>query len=247
MLEKAYAKLNRCYEGLDGGNTAEALVDFTSGICEVVNCRTRDPKEDEKLFKALLKAHERGAMMSCSIDAGRGDMEKSAGMGLIKGHAYSINQVVTVHTPGLPGLRDSYELMQLRNPWGEREWTGAWSDGSKEWEAIKNKDKKKYGVVDNKDDGSFFMDYKDVLKHFSQIIVCRIVNTSFISIHKTWTLATFRGSWQKSGAAWSGSSAGGCVNNKVRLARMCVLISPLGAIRARCEQWWCLRSARSLL
>lgn len=24
--------------------------------------------------------------------------------------------------------------MKIRNPWGESEWTGHWSDGSKEWD-----------------------------------------------------------------------------------------------------------------
>jgi len=29
-------------------------------------------------------------------------------------------------------------LVQLRNPWGNSEWTGAWSDGSIEMERYKN-------------------------------------------------------------------------------------------------------------
>jgi hypothetical protein len=47
--------------------------------------------------------------------------------GLVEGHAFSLLRLVT-----LEGRR----LLQLRNPWGsEKEWRGAWADGSAEWAA----------------------------------------------------------------------------------------------------------------
>ena len=46
--------------------------------------------------------------------------------GIVQRHAYSI-----IDAKEIKGER----LVKLRNPWGEKEWNGAWSDGSKEWTA----------------------------------------------------------------------------------------------------------------
>jgi len=50
--------------------------------------------------------------------------EETAGKGLFSGHAYAVLRCVVYK-----GIR----LVQIRNPWGEGEWTGPWSDTSTEW------------------------------------------------------------------------------------------------------------------
>lgn len=61
-------------------------------------------------------------------------MEAKTDSGLIKGHAYGITAVKTVKLAdtGLLGMfnKQKIYLIRLRNPWGEKEWNGAWSDGS---------------------------------------------------------------------------------------------------------------------
>ena len=69
--------------------------------------------------------------------------------GLHGDHAYSVLRAVEYK-----GKR----FVIIRNPWGESEWTGPWSDGSKEWMETTYKDAlpalgHKFG-----DDGQFVME-----------------------------------------------------------------------------------------
>ncbi|XP_022098028.1 calpain-5-like [Acanthaster planci] len=71
LLEKAYAKLSGCYENLDGGNTADALVDFTGGVAETISLTDEKYMEDfekkKEFHKSLKKYSERNFLMSASI------------------------------------------------------------------------------------------------------------------------------------------------------------------------------------
>lgn len=59
------------------------------------------------------------------------DMEARLACGLVKGHAYAVTDVRKVRLGhGLLAFfkSEKLDMIRLRNPWGEREWNGPWSD-----------------------------------------------------------------------------------------------------------------------
>ncbi|OPJ72231.1 hypothetical protein AV530_018695 [Patagioenas fasciata monilis] len=145
LLEKAYAKLNGSYEALTGGSTMEGFEDFTGGISESYELR----RAPSNLYQTIQKALRAGSLLGCSIDTtSAADIEAITSLKLVKGHAYSITGAEEVYYRGR-----SEKLVRLRNPWGEVEWTGAWSDNAPEWNYVDPKQKQ---ALDKQvDDGEF--------------------------------------------------------------------------------------------
>ncbi|KAI3353965.1 hypothetical protein L3Q82_018453 [Scortum barcoo] len=304
LVEKAYAKMYGCYEALDGGNTADALVDFTGGVSEPMDLVENGFEEDEEkrseLFERVLKVHNRGGLISCSIRAtSAADMEARLACGLVKGHAYAVTDVRRVRLGhGLLAYfkSDKLTMIRMRNPWGQREWNGPWSDRgltrqvmkanmdtdsdlrtihipylkqlselfmlmlappvvkvfpltlahmfpplhftgrrrtfsqqlkkvelienkpqqrlvcSEEWKKVSQSERERIGVT-VQDDGEFWMTFDDFIANFTDLILCRLINTSYLSFHKTWEEAVMQGSWRRHEDPLL-NRAGGCTNNK---------------------------------
>ena len=51
------------------------------------------------------------------------DIEAKLETGLVKGHAYSVTGATRVSVKG-----KEVRLVRIRNPWGQKEWNGDWSD-----------------------------------------------------------------------------------------------------------------------
>eukprot|EP00397_Hematodinium_sp_SG-2012_P018255 GEMP01018696.1.p1 GENE.GEMP01018696.1~~GEMP01018696.1.p1 ORF type:complete len:497 (+),score=122.21 GEMP01018696.1:1004-2494(+) len=127
----------------------------------------KDPiYNNEELFRRMEMWDDKGYLMSCYIEDPLGKMEVEKRNGLLKGHAYSILDVVQFDDPnGGTTIR----LLQLRNPWGYHEWKGPWSDSSTEWKTHAWIEKKLHHAVE--DDGVFFMAFDDWSKEFPFLIV----------------------------------------------------------------------------
>uniref|UniRef100_A0A087YL75 Calpain 2, (m/II) large subunit, like n=1 Tax=Poecilia formosa TaxID=48698 RepID=A0A087YL75_POEFO len=120
LLDKAYTKLFSSQSALSGGSTTEGFEDFTGGIAEVHELTRPDPH----LFHIIQKALGRGSLMGRSIDITNSpDSEAITSQKLVKGHAYSVTGADQVEYQG-----DTDLLIWIRNPWGQVEWTGTWSD-----------------------------------------------------------------------------------------------------------------------
>ncbi|KAF3845431.1 hypothetical protein F7725_008594, partial [Dissostichus mawsoni] len=177
LLEKAYAKLHGSYEALKGGNTTEAMEDFTGGVTEFYEMKEA-PKE---LYKIMKKALERGSLMGCSIDSlVPARFETRTVTGLVKGHAYSVTAVEECKPSQLK--ESKVRLVRLRNPWGQVEWNGPWSDK---------------------------MSFEDFKKNYTKIEICNLTPDALEDdkIHK-WTVSVNEGRWTRSGR--TPSTACGC-------------------------------------
>uniref|UniRef100_A0A8C2IPA1 Calpain-1 catalytic subunit n=1 Tax=Cyprinus carpio TaxID=7962 RepID=A0A8C2IPA1_CYPCA len=210
LVEKAYAKLNGCYEALSGGCTSEGFEDFTGGVTEMYELKKAPPN----LYSIIRRAVERGSLMGCSIDvSAQGqpnlsslkitsffDMEAITFKKLVKGHAYSITGVEEVEYRG-----KLTKLLRIRNPWGEVEWMGPWSDESREWREI---DPSLRSRLHNcQEDGEFWMSFSDFMREFSRLEICNLTPDALQSSEvKKWNTSLYPGEWRR------GSTAGGCRN-----------------------------------
>lgn len=87
-----------------------------------------------------------------------------------QGHAYSVIKAIEVR-----GKR----FLKIRNPWGQSEWTGRWSDGSKEWtkEWLDALDPLEHTFGD---DGVFIMEYNDFLTHWEVVEKTQLFDPSWV-------------------------------------------------------------------
>ncbi|KAG9262609.1 calpain-9 [Astyanax mexicanus] len=198
LLEKAYAKLNGSYEALKGGSTLEAMEDFTGGVGEMYETK----KAPSDLYTILKKALDRGSMMGCSIDiTSSAESEAQTASGLVKGHAYSITGLTEVDYIG-----KKVKLIRVRNPWGQVEWNGPWSDNSREWSGVDKAEKTR--VLENStDDGEFWMEFEDFKANYDRVEICNLTPDSLMDdTKKKWVVNVLEGNWIR------GSTAGGCRN-----------------------------------
>ena len=201
FLEKAYAKGYGSYHAISGGFIHEAMFDLTSYPSKIINFN--EPNfNSEELWIQLISYHSLKFPMGCSSScANQND-------GIVNRHAYSILQVIELDNVvlGEQLLLDDFftinsnsnlnvnsnsnnelltetgslRVLQIRNPWGSKEWSGELSHNSLIWT---NKLMKLLNKT-NKNDGTFWITYHNFMKNYDIIDVCIAFEKSLNWINK---------------------------------------------------------------
>ena len=154
LLEKAYAKLHGSYAMIKMGWAYEAMLDLTGAPYATVRFEDPDVQERYKsgdLWDDLCHWDQKGYVMSCStpgedVFTETGEKPQKDGSGLVAGHAYTL--LAAKETS------QGHNLVCLRNPWGNFEWQGAWSDHSDLWTPALRAE---MDADQAEDDGKFWM------------------------------------------------------------------------------------------
>ena len=176
LLEKAWAKVHGGYLNIEAGLTREALRDLTGASAKTYFTK----KDPEGLWKRLLDAeHKQYVMTAGSDNLSGGSDAYIAKIGICGSHAYSLLAVYQMAFDGesytVVGPEDEYtdRIVKLRNPWGQGEWKGEWSDEDERWS---EELKEAVGFTGEVEDGIFFMPWEEFLKFYSDVQICYYVD-----------------------------------------------------------------------
>ncbi|CAE7395357.1 CAPN15 [Symbiodinium sp. CCMP2456] len=201
LMEKAFAKLYGGYNKLEGGQMSWALSAITGNPAvhfmrdhrastwgawnpngDGTLSKDDDEFTDDEFFRFLLRLKRNGAFLCC---AGIGQANRQ---GLIDSHAYSVLQLATVQ-PDMSG--NYFRMVQIRNPHGQGEWRGAWSDNDRLWSQYPSVKRQLLGSDEPKDDGSFWMQWEDFVNFWKgvQVVDCETnIRTVAIPIYDEGTV-----------------------------------------------------------
>jgi len=118
-------------------------------------------KSDQELHGLLCQWDQNNFIM-CANTPGGSDTEFSS-QGIVQGHAYTL--IGARQNIGSIGAN----LVQVRNPWGKKEWTGDWSDNSPLWD--ENPDVKETLKPAQSEDGAFWIGLEDFAANYPSIAV----------------------------------------------------------------------------
>ena len=151
LLEKVWAKINDGYSNIIAGKSIWPLHLLTGFPCSIHFFNMCS--DLHSLWNKLTSHDSRNDIMTCS--------SYKDGLGIVSSHMYTLKFAGNVTDE----YGNSHKLVCLRNPWGNSEWQGDWSDNSTNWT---DGMKKKLGV-ENKDDGVFWMNFNDFLLFFDGV------------------------------------------------------------------------------
>ena len=170
FLEKVWAKINKGYVNILCGYPKEVFETFTPFPTIPIEIPIENK---ENLWKNIYNCDINNCIMTSFIRENNDELKKN---GLICNHCFSLITAKEGYVN-----KENIRLLKLRNPFGEGEYNGDYSDYSDKWN---NEAKKIFGFEEkNIKDGIFWIDYNNFLKFFQVITICvpfkNLINTSF--------------------------------------------------------------------
>ena len=167
-----YSKQRDCEDQVKLISNRDGVEDLTGGISVTID-PTNILSKEKFWTEGLLHVNKDFLFGLGSFDWYRDKDQESDG--IRGGHAYSVLRAVNYGTE---------RLVMLKNPWGQAEWKGPWSDGSSQWtsQAIQELN---YSFGD---DGVFWMRYSDMLRKYSCIWRTRLFGPEW-NVTNRWTQA----------------------------------------------------------
>ncbi|ORC86201.1 calpain-like cysteine peptidase [Trypanosoma theileri] len=154
IMEKAFVKVCGGSYDFPGSSSSGDLYKLSGWLPDgiMLDAENFDP---ELHWNRLYKRHVDGSVLiTASTPALSEDMEKK--FRLASSHAYAVL--------GMREIGDE-RLLELKNPWGQRSWNGAYSISDKRPEAIKLLSDLQY-TDELADQGVFWITWSDLCKHF---------------------------------------------------------------------------------
>ena len=154
LLEKAWAKINGCYAKVGAGGLPNEVFDVCTEAFSDYILIQKKSKAD--LWKLIIESEKKDYVMTAGTTKNLNGI-KLEKIGLTPGHAYAVLKALEIDT----GTAVE-KVLQLRNPWGNFEYSGDWSDYSSKWT---DELKIKY-EFNKKNDGIFYMAFDDFSQYF---------------------------------------------------------------------------------
>lgn len=172
VVEKAFAKACGSYEALNDVSISQAMAMLAGG--EAATFDLDDPTvAHDQIFNDIILSSRPGGQWASEIFLGggsRSDLLHRQAKGIIARHAYTILDAVYSSS----GSR----LLKLRNPWGEGEWHGSWSDRDYKWSSEEGKSLvQELGITRHEcslDDCEFWIEFADFVERFRTVEWCAL-------------------------------------------------------------------------
>ena len=162
VVEKAFAKRYGNYQRMEGGQPRTAVASLNGSPFVTYD---HDSTTKEQLWQ-LLSDHREDTDIITAGTSCEGKDENCYTEGNLPGdHAFTILGICTVEKNG-----QEVKLIKVRNPWGEEEYKGPWSDQSGEWTPDLRKDvERKLGdALKPNNEGIYFMDLDTYHSNFAE-------------------------------------------------------------------------------